>query len=199
MTGVQTCALPICFQYLIPAMASIKGTLLIIGDGPLASPLRALAIACGVAGRVHQLGAMPNRDVAPYMQAADIFVFPSIESRESFGIVQLEAMVCGKPVINTSLKSGVPLVSLDGITGLTVPPADTAALAAAMARLAGNPELRDKLGAAARVRVKREFTVEIMARRTVDLYRRVLRRSHPIHQVSSEGEEPPLFHSARPA
>jgi rhamnosyl/mannosyltransferase len=162
------------FQYLIPAMASVEGTLLIIGDGPLASPLRELAIACGLAGRVHQLGAVPNPDVAPYLQAADIFVLPSIESRESFGIVQLEAMVCGKPVINTSLKSGVPLVSLDGITGLTVPPADTAALAAAMTRLARDPELREKFGEAARVRVKREFTAEMMARRTLDLYRRVL-------------------------
>ena len=168
------------FEYAVRALAFAPGLLLIAGDGPLMAPLREIARSCGVADRVHLLGSIANHELVPYLHAADVLVMPSIEKRESFGIVQLEAMACSKPVINTRLASGVPFVSLHGVTGLTVPPADVAALAKAMRMLASEPDLRARLGAAGRARVTSEFTAQAMVMRTFDLYREVAIRHQPM-------------------
>jgi glycosyltransferase involved in cell wall biosynthesis len=160
------------FEYLIRAMAKVRGTLLIAGEGPLRGALEQEAKASGVADRVVFLGRV--QDVVPYYHASDLFVLPSIARSEAFGIVQLEAMACGKPVINTQLKSGVPFVSLDRVTGLTVPPADADALARAINKLLGNRALREEYGAAAHRRVYREFSQEVMIDRTYQLYTDVL-------------------------
>ena len=82
-------------------------------------------------------------------------------------------MACGLPVVNTRLDSAVPHVSLDGVTGLTVPPSDSAALAAALRALLDDPPRRAAMGAAARRRVHEEFSAEVMARRTLEVYREV--------------------------
>lgn len=161
------------FDVLIRAMAAVNGTLLIVGDGPLRENLQSVARSSGVADRVVFPGEIQNRDVAPYLHAADLFVLPSVARSEAFGIVQIEAMACGAPVVNTSLDSGVPYVSLDGITGLTVPPGDTGALAGAITRLLDDGALRAAYGEAGKRRAREEFSVEVMARRTLDLYRAV--------------------------
>jgi glycosyltransferase involved in cell wall biosynthesis len=162
------------FEYLIRAMSRINGKLLIIGDGPLRRRLEQLARAAGVLDRVGFLGEMQNEETIPFYQAADLFALGSIARSEAFGIVQLEAMACGKPVVNTRLDSGVPFVSLDGVTGLTVPPQDSDALAAAINRLLDDPSLRVRYGEAARRRVREEFSIEVMMRRTLELYRQAL-------------------------
>jgi len=162
------------FVYLIAAMRNLSASLVIVGDGPEMAHLREAARDCGVAGSVHFAGSVPGEDIADYFRAAEIFVLPSIESRESFGIVQLEAMAYGKPVINTSLNSGVPYVSLDGVTGFTVAPRDSEALAAKIQRLLDNPLLRARFGEAGRRRVEEEFSADRMAQRTLDLYREIL-------------------------
>lgn len=159
------------FEYLIRAMAGVRGRLLIVGEGPLRADLEREAQACGVADRVVFLGEVP--DVVPYYHAADLSVLASVARSESFGIVQLEAMACGKPVVNTRLASGVPFVSLDGVTGLTVPPADPEALANSINLLLDNPALRAEYGRAARHRVEQEFTLEVMTRRILQLYSEV--------------------------
>jgi rhamnosyl/mannosyltransferase len=161
------------FEHAIRAMREVEATLLVVGDGPLRAPLEALARACGVADRVRFVGEVHNQEIMPYYLASDAFVFPSVARSEAFGIVQLEAMACGLPVVNTALDSGVPFVSRDGETGLTVPPGDPAALAAALRTLLADPERRAALGGEARRRVAREFTKETMGARVRALYAEV--------------------------
>lgn len=158
------------FDVLIRAMSSIDGRLLLIGDGPLRGELEALARAAGVAEKVVFVGELQNGDAAPFFSAAEVFVLPSVARSEAFGIVQLEAMASGTPVVNTSLASGVPWVSRDGETGLTVPPHDPAALAAAIRTLLDDAALRRRLGDAARARVRAEFDVRVMGERIARLY-----------------------------
>lgn len=158
------------FEFLVHAMRYVEGHLILIGDGPLGAMLEGDARALGVSTRVSFLGEIPNRHLLPYYHAADVFVLPSVARSEAFGIVQLEAMACGVPVVNTRLDSGVPSVSLDGTTGLTVPPCAPEALAAAINRLLDDPPLRARYGAAGRRRVAEEFSLDRMVQRTLDVY-----------------------------
>jgi rhamnosyl/mannosyltransferase len=162
------------FEHLIRAMRLVNGRALIVGEGPLREKLWNLAISSGVADRVVFIGEKCGKDLVPYFHAADVFALPSIARSEAFGIVQLEAMACGKPVINTRLDSGVPFVSLDGVSGLTVPPEDSQALAAAINRLLENDALRARYGEAGRRRVEQEFRLETMIQRTCEVYGQVL-------------------------
>lgn len=163
------------FEYLIRAMAKVRGRLLIVGAGPLRLTLERESKNLGASGRVIFLGEVEDRDVIPYYHAAEVFVLPSVERSEAFGIVQLEAMACGKPVVNTRIDSGVAFVSLDGVTGFTVPPRDPEALAQAINRLLDDPVLRQKFGEAARRRVEQEFRLDLMVERTLRLYHEVLK------------------------
>jgi rhamnosyl/mannosyltransferase len=162
------------FEYLVRAMTGVDAHLLIAGEGPLRAALESTAAEAGVADRVTLLGRVP--DLRPLYHAASVFAFPSIARSEAFGIVQMEAMACGLPVVNTALDSGVPFVSPHGETGLTVPPEDAAALAAALRTLLADDALRARMGAAGRARVAGELSAERMARRTLDLYREVAGR-----------------------
>ncbi|HSS20317.1 MAG TPA: glycosyltransferase [Pyrinomonadaceae bacterium] len=160
------------FEYLVRAMAGVDAHLLLIGRGPLREPLTNLSAQLGVSDRVTFLSEV--NDIRPYYRAADVFALSSVMRSEAFGIVQLEAMACGKPIINTSLDSGVTFVSPHGVSGLTVPPADVAALSRGINQLFADPEWRLALGRSARQRVTDEFTVEKMVRSTVELYQEVM-------------------------
>ncbi len=158
------------FEYLIRAMAEVAGRLLIVGDGPLRGRLEALARKLNVADRVIFAGEMQNTDVIPYYHVSDVFALASVARSEAFGIVQIEAMAAGIPVINTALDSGVPFVSLHDESGLTVPPEDSHAMATAINRLLDDRALRERLGHAGRLRARREFSIETMTQRTLALY-----------------------------
>ena len=148
---------------LINAFPAVRNCeLFICGEGELETMLRSSVIVQNMADRVHFLGFLPENELKKAFADCDIFVLPSVERSEAFGIVQLEAMACGKPVINTALPSGVPYVSLHGITGLTIPPSDTGALAFALNRLAADRELREEMGRNAAERVKTEFSENIV-------------------------------------
>jgi glycosyltransferase involved in cell wall biosynthesis len=165
------------FEYLVRAMTMVRGTALIAGDGPLRAALVAEAARLGVSDRVVLLGRTTEDELNALYRTCDVFVLPSVERSEAFGIVQLEAMACGKPVVNTRIASAVPHVSLDGITGFTVAPRDPTALASALNALLDDPARRAALGEAARRRAREEFSVELMAARTLEAYREVLAAS----------------------
>lgn len=160
------------FEYLVRAMALVDGHLLIIGDGPLREYLNRLARDLGLSDRVTLLSEV--EDIRPYYHAAEVFALSSIMRSEAFGIVQLEAMACGKPVINTQLDSGVTFVSPHGVSGLTVPPANAAALGEAIDQLLSQPERKRELGQGGRSRVANSFTVEGMVQGTFSLYQEVM-------------------------
>jgi rhamnosyl/mannosyltransferase len=163
------------FEYLIQAMKQVEGRLLIVGEGPLREKLGALAVQLGVADRVAFLGKIDHQSLVACYHAASVFALPAVARSEAFGLVQVEAMAAGLPVVNTQLDSGVPFVSLHEQTGLTVPPADPDALAAAINRLLNDPNLRAAYGRAALLRARQEFAVEVMGARTRSLYERITR------------------------
>lgn len=139
---------------LLTAFRNVHGCeLFLCGTGPLEPKLREQAAELDV----HFLGRLSDADLKAAFADCDIFVLPSVENSEAFGIVQQEAMVYGKPVINTALPTGVPHVSVDGVTGLTVPPRDAKALADAMQALADDRTLRETLGRQAQERVAEEY------------------------------------------
>jgi len=154
------------------ALRSVPGTLLIAGDGPMRTRLERLAARLDLEGRVRFLGKVPrDEDLIAHYLAADAFWFPSNSRGEAYGLVQVEAMASGCPVINTAIPhSGVPWVSRHEETGLTVPVDDPAAFAAAARRLLEEPGLRDRLSAGARARAIAEFRREAMGRRSMALY-----------------------------
>lgn len=159
------------FEYLIRAMHKVDATLLIVGGGALRESHAKLIAEEGLEARVHLLGSVP--DVRPYYDACDVFVLPSTTPNEAFGIVQLEAMAAGKPVVNTALASGVTFACPPDVAALTVAPRDSAALARAIERLLTDPDLRSRLGNAGRARVAQEFPASLMSDRTLGIYRAV--------------------------
>jgi rhamnosyl/mannosyltransferase len=156
------------FEYLIAAMTEVDAPLIIVGKGPRKKTLLKLVSDLKLDRKVTILDDV--EDVTPYYHAAEIFVLPSVARSEAFGIVQLEAMAAGKPVVNTDLPSGVPSVSQHGRTGLTVEPANWRALAAATNRLLDDPELCRVYGNAACQRVQQDFNLSDMVSRTWKAY-----------------------------
>ncbi|MDE6849407.1 MAG: glycosyltransferase [Ruminococcus sp.] len=142
--------------------------LFIAGTGVLENELKEKVCKYNISDRVHFLGFLPEEQLKQAYADCDIFVLPSVERSEAFGIVQLEAMIYGKPVINTRLSSGVPYVSIHGKTGLTVQPKKHRQLAEAIELLCRNKNVRKQLGKSAHERVMTEFNEKIIIKR---LYR----------------------------
>jgi len=166
------------FEFLIRALADVPRTVLALGgQGPLTAELRRIAAEAGVADRVEFVGRIPDKDLPAWYYACDVFCLPSVEPAEAFGIVQVEAMACGRPVVCCQLGNGVNWVNPDGETGLTVAPKDAAALGAALDRLLADDVLRARLGEEGRRRAYRMFSAESVAAGTLAVYREVLARS----------------------
>jgi len=161
-------------SFLIDAMAKVDGRLVIVGDGPMRQALEAQSKQSRLEQRVTFVGAVSEEELPAYYHCCDVFCLPSIFRSEGFGVSQLEAMVCGKPVVSTRLDTGVCYVNLDGKTGIVVEPMDSDALAGAITRLLDDTALAARLGEFARRRVLAEFTVERMGSRVLDVYKRLL-------------------------
>lgn len=168
------------FEVLVRAMAAVpEAVLLLGGQGPLTEELKRAAAESGAGEHIVFTGPIPEADLGAYYQACDVFCLPSVEPSEAFGIVQVEAMSCGKPVVCGDLKNGVNWVNPDGVTGLAVPPRDERALALALAKLLDDPALRAGLGAAAAKRAEAAFSLAALRDATLALYKRVLAQPGP--------------------
>jgi glycosyltransferase involved in cell wall biosynthesis len=169
------------FEHLIDAWAQLReapaAILAIAGDGDLRDELHARARAAGVAERVRFLGNLSQDDVGAYLAAADVVVIPSVkdDSGNVDGLpnVVLEALAAGAAVIATAA-GGIGTVVEHEKTGLVVPERNAAAIAAAVARTTADPELRARLGEAARRMVETRFGWGRAAERFEAAYRRAL-------------------------
>ncbi|MBI4507924.1 MAG: glycosyltransferase family 4 protein, partial [Chloroflexi bacterium] len=126
-----------------------------VGDGDDRPELERLAEESGVAQRVVFAGTKVGEELATYYRACDVFVMPSI--KEGFGIVFLEAMAFGKPVVGGN-HGGTPEAVQDGVTGFLVQYGDESALADRLSLLLRDAELRARMGEAGRRHVAAQYT-----------------------------------------
>ena len=159
---------------LLEGLAGLDACGIIVGDGPQRTALEAQARELGILGRVRFLGSVADAELAALYRACNVFVLPSVTRQEAFGVVQLEAMAAGKPVVSTDVGTGVGWVNRHGETGYVVPPADPVALREALRRLLADPALQQSMGDAAAKRVRATFTLERMIDDTLALYRDVM-------------------------
>lgn len=167
-------------DWLIRALTLIPARLAVAGTGPMEAEWRGLAEEAGVADKIAWLGEVPDIDLPTLYHAADLFVLPASSPAEAFGLVQVEAMAAGLPVVCTELGTGTSYVNQNGVTGLVIPPRDHTALAGAINGVLADPVRRMSMGAAARARVAAEFDQEVMVARVERLYAKVLNEEHPV-------------------
>jgi len=157
-------------SHLLQAMTHIHARLLVIGEGPMENEWRRLAGELAIADKVHFLGQIPNEQLPAFYHAADLFVLPATHRSEAFGLVQVEAMAAGLPIISTELGTGTSWVNQHDETGLVVPPRDAPALEKAISTLLSDPDRRQRMGQAGRKRAQREFSHTVMIERVLALY-----------------------------
>lgn len=158
-------------EYLIKAMGGVEGKLLAIGKGDRLESLKMMVASHHLEDKVCLMNEVSRDDLLAYLRACSVFCLPSISRNEAFGIVQLEAMACSRPVISSRLDTGITYSNLDGKTGLVVPPRNAPALRDAINCLLNDHDLNAEMGRRGRLRVEKEFTKEKMADRTYDMYR----------------------------
>lgn len=156
---------------LLHAFSKVKGAeLMMVGSGPLQEECQKLIENYEMEDRVTLCGTISEEQLYEQFANCDVFVLPSVARSEAFGLVQIEAMSFGKPVINTNLPSGVPYVSIHGETGLTVEPKNIEELTKAMQWMVEHEEERLRMGEKARERVKSEFSINNMLERVQNIY-----------------------------
>ena len=161
------------FSTLIEAAQRLDPEYLVLigGMGPLMDELKKQIVTLGVQDRVQMLGFIPVPDLPALFGACDVYVMSSNQKTEAFGIVQIEAMSCGKPVVATRIPhSGVSWVNLDGTSGLNVPPDDPKNLAFAIKRICDDEKTYRKFAAGAMERYEELFTSRQMIDKIINVY-----------------------------
>ena len=143
--------------------------LVLVGDGPEREALARLASRLGIEGKLTMAGF--QRDTKPYYSIATLMAVSS--HTEGSPNVVLEAMAAGLPIAATAV-GGIPEILEEGLTGLMVPPRNPDAMASAILRILTDPEMRLRLGAAARLRAESNFTPEVYKRSLVEFYQKTL-------------------------
>ena len=162
------------FEVLIDAMRSVDAVLLLGGQGPLTAALQDRAQRDGARGNVRFVGRIEEADLAAYYHACAVYCLPSLAPSEAFGLVQVEAMACAKPIVNADLGNAVNFVAPHDVCAWTVAPNDAPALAGALRHLLADAALRDRLGRQGRRRAEEHFSMQAMVDGTLALYRDVL-------------------------
>lgn len=159
-------------EVLLEAFSHTYGSeLFIVGKGPLEKELLDLSMSLGIHDKVHFMGKLSDVELMEALEDCDIFVLPSVENSEAFGIVQMEAMAYGKPIINTCLNTGVPYVSINGETGITVEPRNANQLSKAIKELVENDEKRKEYGERAYELVRQKFEMKKVLNDLFELYK----------------------------
>ena len=165
------------FNYLVEAAKDLPDNYIILigGVGEMEKELKSMIHEQGLESKVKLIGKIGDNDLGSYFQICDVFCLPSIEKSEAFGVVQIEAMSFGKPVISTNIAdSGVPWINENGKTGITVHPKNPAELSQAIKTIVTDLSLSKKLGENGRLKYQNEFTVGKMTDKTIELYRKLL-------------------------
>jgi len=165
-------------RYLIDALARLRGDglaaeLVLVGDGPDRTSLQERAVATGTLDAVEFAGSRTQPEVADILATADVLVAPSVPTpdgrREGIPVALMEGMACGLPVVASSL-SGIPELVQHHHNGLLVDPGDVESLTRALRSVALDPDLRFRLGSAARRTIESEFEINASAARLVELF-----------------------------
>lgn len=159
------------FDVLIRAAAAHNFEVWIIGEGTERPRLEQLIRELGLGERVRLLGSVNDYERIKLMCLADVFVMPSVTNAETFGLVQLEAMAAGRPVVNTALDTAVPRVARHGVEAITVPPGDVEKLGEAVDTLVRDPERRRRMGLAARTRALTRYSATAFKQGMETVYR----------------------------
>ncbi|WP_407181320.1 glycosyltransferase [Bradyrhizobium sp. STM 3562] len=173
------------FDVLVRSAVNQSFEVWIVGEGRERERLERLIRELGVQDRVRLLGSVPDDELAKFMCIADVFVMPSVTDAETFGLVQLEAMAAGRPIINTSLDTAVPHVARDGIEAITVPPRDPTRLAEAINSLIADPERRRRMGDAARHRAATKYSTAAFQEGIEEVYRQAIASRQPARALRS--------------
>lgn len=160
-------------EYLIEAMRDIKVNLVIIGQGPEKEFLKKQVRLLKIEGKVFFLPFQPREQLINFYKACQVFVLPSIFKSEAFGIVLIEAMAQGAPVISTELGTGTSWVNIDGQTGFVVPAKNAKALNSAVKKIMKDKKKAKIFSQNAKERAKKEFSLTKMLERTDSIYRAI--------------------------
>ncbi|WP_298872740.1 glycosyltransferase [uncultured Bradyrhizobium sp.] len=162
------------FEVLLHALKRLDAQVAIVGDGPLLPSLQQQAKELGVADRVTFRGRLAGHELKSHLYAARALAFPSVTTAEAFGIVQVEAMAAGLPIVNTNLPTAVPNVARNGREAITVAPNDPRALAEALAAILDDSTFAATLGAAGKARAMSEFSQSAYSGKIKSIYRELL-------------------------
>lgn len=165
------------YSHLVDAARYLDDSYVVLigGTGALRNGLQAQIERLRLQDKVKLLGRIPDDDLASYYGACSVFCLSSVMKTEAFGIVQAEAMSCGKPVVATDIpQSGVPWVNAHGVSGLNVEPGNARALAEAIQEITRDEHTYRRYSERARKRYEDLFTKRQMIRKCINIYENLI-------------------------